>query len=174
MGGRALYGDAMTASIPEFEAKIVGRAQLPASVADLKRPLVLTNGVFDILHRGHVNYLAQARALGASLVVAVNSDTSVRVLGKGDDRPINPESDRAALLAALSSVDLVTIFEERMPLAVIDIVRPDVYVKGGDYDIELLPETRAVRALGGRVQAIPFVHDRSTSRLLARVRGTGE
>jgi D-glycero-beta-D-manno-heptose 1-phosphate adenylyltransferase len=131
---------------------------------------VFTNGVFDILHRGHVTYLARARALGAALVVAVNSDASVRMLGKGDDRPLNPEGDRAALLAALQSVDLVTVFEEREPLRALEAVRPDIYVKGGDYDMATIPESALVRAWGGTCVAIPFEHERSTTRLLDRIR----
>jgi rfaE bifunctional protein nucleotidyltransferase chain/domain len=154
-----------------FEHKIVLRQDLAARLAGLARPVVLTNGVFDILHRGHVTYLSQARALGASLVVAVNSDASVRALGKGDDRPINGEQDRAALLAALECVDLVTIFAEAVPLPVLEIVRPEVYVKGGDYDVEATPEARLARGWGARAVAIPFAHQRSTTALLARVRG---
>ncbi|MEO8186921.1 MAG: adenylyltransferase/cytidyltransferase family protein [Burkholderiaceae bacterium] len=156
---------------PDFERKIVASEHLAQAVQQLARPLVTTNGVFDILHRGHVTYLAQARALGASLMVAINSDASVRKLGKGYDRPINQEADRAALLAALQCVDMVTIFDEPVPLDVLHIARADIYVKGGDYDIETLPEARAVRSWGGRTVAIPFVHKRSTSELLARVRG---
>jgi len=140
-------------------------------VRALPRPLVLTNGVFDILHRGHVTYLARARALGASLVVAVNADASVRALGKGEDRPINAEADRAAILAALACVDLVTIFTETVPLPVLEIVRPEIYVKGGDYDVEATPEARLARTWGARAVAIAFEHQRSTTALLARVRG---
>jgi len=128
--------------------------------------------VFDILHRGHVTYLAQARSLGASLVVALNTDASVRGLGKGDDRPINAQDDRAAVLAALESVSLVTLFDEPVPLAVLEIVRPEIYVKGGDYDMDHIPEAAAVRAWGGQAVAIAFEHGRSTTRLLARVRGS--
>ncbi len=156
---------------PAFESKIVPREQLAARVQALARPIVLTNGVFDLLHRGHVTYLARARALGASLVVAVNSDASVRLLGKGADRPINPEADRAAILAALESVTLVTIFDEPVPLPVLTIVRPEVYVKGGDYPIESIPEARLARTWNARVAAIPFEHDRSTTSLLQRLRG---
>jgi D-glycero-beta-D-manno-heptose 1-phosphate adenylyltransferase len=157
-------------ALPEFERKIAPRGELSARVAALPRPIVLTNGVFDILHRGHVTYLARARALGASLVVAVNSDASVRRLGKGDDRPINTEADRAAVLAALESVALVTIFDEQVPLPVVEIVRPDVYVKGGDYDMTLIPEAQLARTWGARTVAIPFEHERSTTALLAKVR----
>jgi D-glycero-beta-D-manno-heptose 1-phosphate adenylyltransferase len=155
---------------PAFESKVVARQQLAAGVARLARPIVLTNGVFDLLHRGHVTYLARARALGASLVVAVNSDASVRLLGKGADRPINTEQDRAALLAALESVMLVTIFDEPAPLPVLSIVRHEIYVKGGDYSIESTPEAQFARGWNARVLAIPFEHDRSTTALLERVR----
>ena len=154
-----------------FEAKVVARDDLARAVRRLPRPIVLTNGVFDLLHRGHVTYLARARALGASLLVAVNSDASVRRLGKGEDRPINPEADRAAVLAALESVSLVTLFEEMVPLPVLEIVRPDVYAKGGDYDMATIPEARLARSWGARTVAIPFEFDRSTSALLARARG---
>jgi rfaE bifunctional protein nucleotidyltransferase chain/domain len=157
---------------PAFEAKIVARVELAARATLLPRPVVLTNGVFDILHRGHVTYLARARALGASLVVAVNSDASVRRLGKGDDRPINVEADRAAVLAALDSVSLVTIFDEQVPLPVLELVRPDVYVKGGDYDMAQIPEAQLARSWGARAVAIPFEHERSTTALLAKVRGS--
>jgi rfaE bifunctional protein nucleotidyltransferase chain/domain len=155
---------------PVFEAKIVRAEHLEARAAALARPLVFTNGVFDILHRGHVTYLAQARDLGAALVVAVNSDASVRLLGKGDDRPLNGEDDRAALLAALQCVDLVTVFDERAPLGALAAVRPDVYVKGGDYDMAAIPETALVRSWGGQCVAIPFEHERSTTAFLQRVR----
>lgn len=156
---------------PAFEAKIVARERLAERVAHLPRPIVFTNGVFDILHRGHVTYLAQARSLGASLVVALNTDASVRGLGKGEDRPINPQEDRAAVLAALESVSVVTLFDEPVPLAVLELVRPEVYVKGGDYDMARIPEAAAVRTWGGVAVAIAFEHERSTTRLLARVRG---
>ena len=156
---------------PAFEAKIVARADLATAAARLPRPIVLTNGVFDLLHRGHVTYLARARALGASLVVAVNSDLSVRRLGKGDDRPINTEADRAAVLAALESVSIVTVFDESVPLPVLEVVRPDVYVKGGDYDMAAIPEAQLARGWGAETVAIGFEHERSTSALLARVRG---
>jgi rfaE bifunctional protein nucleotidyltransferase chain/domain len=156
---------------PLFERKVVVRDGLARAVATLARPLVLTNGVFDLLHRGHVTYLARARALGASLVVAVNSDASVRRLGKGDDRPVNSETDRAAVLAALESVTLVTVFDETVPLPVVEIVRPDVYVKGGDYDLATVPEAQLARSWGARTVAIPFEFERSTTALLTKVRG---
>jgi rfaE bifunctional protein nucleotidyltransferase chain/domain len=148
-----------------------GLPALLAEVARLPRPLVFTNGVFDVLHRGHVTYLAAARALGASLLVAVNSDASARLLGKGDDRPINRDEDRAAVLAALESVSLVAIFDEPTPCALLAQLRPDLYVKGGDYDIERLEETRLVRGWGGAARAIPFVEGFSTTALIGRIKG---
>jgi rfaE bifunctional protein nucleotidyltransferase chain/domain len=156
-------------SLP-FERKLLGDDELHARVGRLVRPLVFTNGVFDVLHRGHVTVLAQARALGASLVVGVNTDASVRRLGKGADRPINREDDRAAVLAGLESVDLVVLFAEDTPYRLIEALRPDVIVKGGDYDMDTLDESRLVRSWGGSAVAIPFVHDRSTSATLARIR----
>ena len=155
-----------------FLDKIVRADQLDARLDALARPLVFTNGVFDILHRGHVVYLAAARALGASLVLGLNSDASVRMLGKGPERPLNPQDDRAAVLAALESVSLVTLFEDRMPLALIERVRPDIYVKGGDYDMATLAETALVQSWGGRSVAIPFVEGRSTTALVQRIRGS--
>ena len=157
---------------PRFERKIARPEELGSRIAALARPIVFTNGVFDILHRGHVTYLAQARTLGASLVVAVNSDASVRSLGKGDDRPLNTDFDRAALLAALECVSLVTIFDERVPLKTLELVRPDTYVKGGDYDIDAIPEAALVATWGGRPVAIAFEHERSTTSFLARLRAT--
>jgi rfaE bifunctional protein nucleotidyltransferase chain/domain len=151
--------------------KIVSREQLARAAAALARPLVLTNGVFDILHRGHVTYLEQARAQGAALVVAVNSDRSVRQLGKGPDRPVNPDADRAWVLAALQSVDLVTIFDEQVPLPVLELVRPDIYVKGGDYDMDTIEEARLVRSWGGTALALPFVPGHSTTGTVNRLRG---
>lgn len=153
-----------------FERKILTREALVARRAALASPVVFTNGVFDILHRGHVTYLAQARALGACLIVGVNSDASVRMLGKGDDRPINREADRMALLAALESVDWVVGFEEKTPVELIGALRPDILVKGGDYDMDTLPESALVRGWGGRALAIPFEHERSTTALLDKVR----
>lgn len=156
--------------MPDFEKKICSRAELAARVAQLPKPVVLTNGVFDILHRGHVTYLAQARDLGASLVVAVNTDASVKRLGKGDDRPVNSCEDRMAVLAALESVSLVVPFDEDTALETVLAARPEIYAKGGDYDMRAIPEGRAVLAYGGRVEAIGFLHDRSTTRLLKKVR----
>ena len=155
-----------------FEAKILDRAACEHAVRDgrFPRPLVFTNGVFDILHRGHVTYLDQAARLGASLIVGVNTDASVRRLGKGDDRPLNGQDDRAALLAALACVDGVVLFPEDTPLELIQALRPDVIVKGGDYDMDALPETAVVRGWGGRAVAIPFEHQRSTTALLRKIR----
>jgi D-glycero-beta-D-manno-heptose 1-phosphate adenylyltransferase len=153
-----------------FERKLTTRDALAQLRPSLTGPVVFTNGVFDILHRGHVTYLADAKALGATLIVGVNSDASVRMLGKGDDRPINNEADRMALLAALESVDWVVCFGEQTPVALIDALRPDVLVKGGDYDMDKLPESALVRGWGGRAMAIPFEHDRSTTALLKKVR----
>lgn len=153
-----------------FEEKITATKNLVQRIEALPKPVVLTNGVFDILHRGHVTYLAQARALGASLVVAVNTDASVKRLGKGDDRPINSCEDRMAVLAALESVNLVVAFDEDTALEVVKMARPDIYAKGGDYQMDAIPEGRAVLAYGGRVEAISFLYDRSTSKLLAKAR----
>lgn len=155
---------------PDFLAKLCPREHLAAHLAALPRPLVFTNGVFDILHRGHVSYLAQARALGASLLIGVNSDRSARLLGKGPDRPLNGELDRACVLAALHSVSLVTWFDEPTPCELLQQVRADLYVKGGDYDMETLEETRLVRSWGGQARAIPFVDGYSTTRLVQRIR----
>jgi rfaE bifunctional protein nucleotidyltransferase chain/domain len=160
----------MTRDAPLFEAKICTRAALAARLASLERPLVFTNGVFDILHRGHVTYLARARALGASLVVALNTDESVRQLGKGGDRPVNALADRLAVVAALEATSLATSFEEDTPLALILEVRPDVLVKGGDWPSENIVGAREVMGWGGTVRSIPFEHDRSTTALLARIR----
>ncbi|TDC41609.1 D-glycero-beta-D-manno-heptose 1-phosphate adenylyltransferase [Micromonospora sp. KC213] len=154
---------------------LVGRDELDAIVADHRRAgrsIVFTNGCFDVLHPGHVRYLEQARTLGDLLVVAVNSDSSVRRL-KGPDRPVNPVEDRTALLAALSCVDHVVIFEEDSPAALIETVRPDVYVKGGDYPPEMVPEAPLVRRLGGQVRTLGYVPDRSTSAIIDRIRAQG-
>jgi cytidyltransferase-like protein len=157
---------------PSFLSKLALRADAPARVAALRAqgPVVFTNGVFDVLHRGHASYLAQARSLGGSLVVALNSDTSARRLGKGPDRPLNNEADRATLMAALESVSLVTWFDEDTPIELITELRPDVLVKGGDYDMAQLAETQVVLAYGGRAQAIPFVDGYSTTALVKKIR----
>ena len=140
-----------------------------AALARLPRPMVFTNGVFDILHRGHVSYLVAARALGASLVLGLNSDASARGLGKAADRPLNRELDRACVLGALEAVDAVLLFDEPTPVALIAQVRPDLYVKGGDYDVDQLAETALVRSWGGRALALPFVDGYSTTALVQRI-----
>ena len=149
---------------------VLDEATLPARLAALARPLVFTNGVFDILHRGHVSYLDAARRLGASLVIGLNSDRSARTLGKGPDRPLNRELDRAFVLAALESVSLVAFFDESTPVELLARVRPEVYVKGGDYDMETLSETALTRSWGGQAIAIPFVDGYSTTSLVRRIR----
>jgi rfaE bifunctional protein nucleotidyltransferase chain/domain len=153
-----------------FEQKVCARADFAARAAVLPRPLVFTNGCFDVLHRGHVTYLAQARALGAALVVGVNSDISVKRLGKGDDRPVNSEQDRMAVLAALEAVDCVVLFDEDTPLNLILACRPDVLVKGGDWTPDKIVGATEVQGWGGAVHSIPFVHERSTTALLKKIR----
>ena len=155
---------------PAFERKLCRVDGIADRVAALPRPLVFTNGCFDILHRGHVTYLAQARALGAVLVVGVNSDASVRRLGKDADRPVNPLHDRMAVLAALESVSMVVPFDEDTPLSLILACRPDVLVKGGDWQIEDIVGAREVQGWGGAVHSIPFLHERSTTALLNKIR----
>ncbi len=156
--------------IAVFESKVCAPDALFARCATLARPLVFTNGVFDILHLGHATYLAQARALGQSLLVAINSDASVKRLGKGDDRPINPLQDRMSLLAALEAVSVVTWFDQDTPLDVIRLVKPDVLVKGGDWPEHAMVGAADVKAWGGSVHSIPFVHQRSTSAVLDKIR----
>jgi rfaE bifunctional protein nucleotidyltransferase chain/domain len=155
---------------PSFEAKLCAPQSLEPSAARLPRPLVFTNGCFDLLHRGHVTYLAQARALGASLVVALNTDASVRRLGKGEERPINRLEDRAAVVAALAAVDLVTWFDADTPIDLILLLRPDVLVKGGDWPEQRIVGASEVRLRGGRVVSLPFRHDCSTTGLIERIR----
>ncbi len=154
--------------------KIQPRDQAGLVLQQLARPWVFTNGVFDVLHRGHVLYLEQARAMGASLVVALNSDTSARRLGKGADRPLNNEGDRALVVAALESVSLVTWFDEDTPLELVGELRPDFLVKGGDYDMTKLAESRLVQGYGGQALAIAFVDGYSTSKLVARIRQSAQ
>ena len=156
-----------------FESKVLSREACVAAVrsGSLRRPLIFTNGVFDILHRGHATYLDAAAQLGATLVVAVNTDESARRLGKGPERPLNSMPDRAALLAALACVTVVTSFDEDTPQALIEQLRPDVIVKGGDYDMQSLPETASVQSWGGRAVAIPFEYERSTTALVRKIRG---
>lgn len=153
-----------------FYKKIWERSELKSKIGSLPKPVVLTNGVFDILHRGHVTYLAQARELGASLIVAVNTDASVKRLGKGDDRPVNSCEDRMAVLAALESVSAVVAFDEDTAREIVRQCKPDIYAKGGDYDVSAIPEGKEVLAYGGKVEAIAFEYDRSTTALLKKVR----
>ena len=153
-----------------LEDKICAPQDLAERLRNLPRPLVMTNGVFDVLHRGHVSYLQRAAALGGALLVAINTDHSARMLGKGPDRPLNAELDRAYVLAGLASVALVTFFDTRTPVELIQSVRPDIYVKGGDYDMETLEETRVVRSWGGQSLALPFVDGFSTTALVRRIR----
>jgi rfaE bifunctional protein nucleotidyltransferase chain/domain len=155
---------------PVFERKICPIGELAARVAALPRPLVFTNGCFDVLHRGHVTYLAQARALGASLIIGVNSDASVKRQGKGDDRPINSEQDRMMVLAALESVSMVVKFDEDTPLDLILACKPDVLVKGGDWRTENIVGASETQSRGGTVHSIPFLHERSTTALLKKIR----
>lgn len=153
-----------------FEKKICTRADFAARASALPSPVVFTNGCFDVLHRGHVTYLAQARELGAALIVGVNSDASVKRLGKGDDRPVNATKDRMAVLAALESVSLIVPFDEDTPLELILACRPDVLVKGGDWTPDKIVGAREVQGWGGAVHSIPFVHERSTTALLKKIR----
>jgi rfaE bifunctional protein nucleotidyltransferase chain/domain len=157
---------------PEFEAKIHDPAAVDRWLARLPRPLVFTNGVFDLLHRGHVTYLARARALGAGLLVALNADASARRLGKGADRPLNALADRLAVVAALESVSAVTWFEEDTPEALIAACRPQVLAKGGDWPVERIVGAQGVLARGGQVVSIPFEHQRSTTSLVEKIRKT--
>ena len=150
--------------------KICSLAQALERLKTLPRPLVFTNGVFDVIHRGHVVYLAQARALGGSLIVALNTDASAKRLGKGPNRPLNNEADRAVVIAALESVSLVTWFDEDTPLALIAELKPDLLVKGGDYDMQKLAETKVVEGYGGRALSIPFVDGYSTTALVNKIK----
>ena len=155
---------------PAFLQKIQPRNNLAAALKGLPRPWVFTNGVFDVLHRGHVVYLAQARALGGSLIVALNTDASVKRLGKGDDRPLNKDADRAIVMASQEAVSLVTWFDEDTPLELIGEIRPDILVKGGDYDMSKMTETKLVESWGGHALALPFVAGYSTTQLVNRIR----
>ncbi|MDR0737370.1 MAG: adenylyltransferase/cytidyltransferase family protein [Zoogloeaceae bacterium] len=156
---------------PVFEHKICPPEALAQRAAALPGPRVFTNGCFDVLHRGHVSYLAQARALGASLMVLVNSDASLRRQGKGEDRPVNPLADRMAVLAALECVSLVSWFEEDTPILPILACRPEVLVKGGDWPVARIVGANEVLGWGGQVHAIPFLHPHSTTALLEKIRG---
>jgi rfaE bifunctional protein nucleotidyltransferase chain/domain len=160
----------MSYASPSFESKICPPHQLAARAAQLDHPLVFTNGCFDILHRGHVTYLAQAASLGTSMVVALNTDASVKRLGKGDDRPVNALEDRLAVMASLACVSLVTWFDEDTPIARILESRPDLLVKGGDWPVDRIVGAPDVRGWGGEVVSIPFEHQRSTTALLEKIR----
>lgn len=156
----------------DLENKIFSLRELTVRLDSIIRPLVMTNGVFDVIHRGHVSYLHQASKLGSSLLVAVNSDASVRMLGKGPERPIVSADDRAYVLAGLSSVDWLILFDERTPVELLKLIRPDVYVKGGDYNMDLVEESQVVSRWGGKSLAIPFVNGFSTTSLVTRIRET--
>ncbi len=161
---------ASLSSVTGFSDKLTPRSQAVARTATLPRPVVFTNGVFDVLHRGHASYLEAARALGGSLVVALNTDASAKRLGKGADRPLNNEQDRAALVAALESVSLVTWFDEDTPYEILELLRPDILVKGGDYDMQKLRETQLVESYGGKALALRFVDGYSTTALVEKIR----
>ena len=162
----------MKHSLPEpvYPRKIATAADALARIAALPRPLVFTNGVFDLLHRGHVTYLEQARGLGAALAVAVNTDASVRRLAKGAERPLNALDDRMAVVAALACVDLVVPFDADTPRDLIVACAPDILVKGGDYTAATTAGAAEVIARGGRFVAIPFRYARSTTELVERMR----
>ena len=159
--------------IPTFEQKILNMDMLTVRVEQLPRPLVFTNGCFDILHRGHVTYLAQAKSLGASLIVGVNSDASVKRLGKGEERPVNPEQHRMAVLAALESTDNVIIFDEDTPLKLILMIKPDILVKGGDWLPDAIVGSKEVLAAGGKVYSIPFLFETSTTATINKIKIQG-
>lgn len=155
-------------------AKIISRADAARWVQALQaqgKKIVFTNGCFDLLHPGHVQYLEKARSLGDALIVAVNTDASVRRLNKSANRPLNPEGDRARVLAALASVDRVVLFSEDTPQEIISELQPDVLVKGGDYRFDEIVGREVVLARGGRVEVVPFVPGYSTTDLVARIRG---
>ena len=168
-----MSGSSPAAAPPAMLDKLCERSGLAAALAQLPRPWVFTNGVFDVLHRGHVVYLAQARALGGSLIVALNTDASTRRLGKGEDRPLNKEMDRAIVKASQEAVSLVTWFSEDNPQALIAEIRPDILVKGGDYNMDVLPETALMHTWGGKALALPFVSGYSTTALVKRIRAQG-
>jgi rfaE bifunctional protein nucleotidyltransferase chain/domain len=154
----------------DMKSKII-RMPFGASVfSETDRPVVFTNGVFDVLHPGHVTYLEQAKRMGVSLLVGINSDFSARMLGKGPDRPINNENDRALMIAALDSVDRVMIFDQQTPCELIKQLRPEIYVKGGDYDMGTLEEARLVTSWGGIAKALPFLDGYSTTKIVSRIR----
>ena len=139
-------------------------------IENLARPVVFTNGCFDLLHRGHVDYLEQAAQMGKTLVVGVNSDRSIRNLGKGDDRPYNLQEDRMAVIAGLASVDFVVGFDDETPISLIEAITPDLLIKGGDWEVEHIVGAEWVKQHGGRVESIPFRFDRSTTALADRIK----
>jgi rfaE bifunctional protein nucleotidyltransferase chain/domain len=159
--------------LSSLENKIVGSESLQARLNALERPIVFTNGCFDILHLGHVTYLQQAAALGNSLVIGVNGDASVHKLSKGKERPFNPLADRTAVLAALEAVDLVVTFDEDTPLELIRQIRPDHLVKGGDWALDSIVGADQVKSWGGKVHSMPFEYQRSTTELVKRIRSGG-
>ncbi len=158
--------------IPSTTKIVRDRGQLAVRLSRLPRPYVFTNGCFDILHRGHVAYLEEAALLGPTLIVAVNSDESVRRLEKGADRPINSLDDRLAVLAALACVAIVVPFDDDTPRDLIEAIKPDHLVKGGDWAPDKIVGSDVVRAYGGSVHSIPFRYPRSTSELLQRIRSS--
>ncbi len=168
----SLLIDCRAFALPHFLDKIVAKGALTLRLAAMARPLVFTNGVFDLLHPGHITYLHDARQLGANLIVALNTDASARRLGKGVDRPLNNQQDRAFMVAALACVSLVTWFDEDTPLALVNEIKPDILVKGGDYNMAILPETAAIQSWGGRALAMPFVNGYSTTALVRKIRDT--
>ena len=160
----------MNHQLQAFETKIIAPGDLGACLSTINRPLVFTNGCFDILHRGHVTLLSQARALGQSMIVALNTDASVKRLGKGGDRPVNTLTDRLAVIASLECVSLVTWFDEDTPIERILECRPDILVKGGDWPVDKIVGNGEVRGWGGKVVSIPFIHQTSTTALLEKIR----
>ena len=156
----------------DLKNKVCTINNLTERLIDLPRPLVMTNGVFDILHYGHVDYLHKAATLGSSLIVALNSDSSVKKLNKGQNRPINNENDRAYVLAGLASIDLITFFNSKTPEELLQIVRPEIYVKGGDYEMKLLNETKLVESWGGKSLAIPFISGFSTTTIINQIKNS--
>lgn len=155
---------------PDFENKIIKPESIPEILKNCRHPLVFTNGCFDILHRGHVTYLAQAKSLGRALIVALNTDESVRRQGKGEDRPMNSLVNRMAVMASLEFVDYVTYFDSDTPLDLILQIRPDILVKGGDWSIEQIIGSMHVLDYGGQVHSIPFLYDTSTTKLINKIR----
>ena len=162
----------MQYSAPGFEKKIIAPNDLINKISLIKQesPLVFTNGCFDILHRGHVTYLAQARSLGSSMIVALNTDASVKRQGKGGDRPMNKLEDRLRVIASLQDVDFVTWFDEDTPYNLIQLIKPEILVKGGDWSIDKIVGSHDVLVYGGSVHSIPFLFDTSTTKLINKIR----